>query len=505
MSLRVVWFKRDLRVADHAPLAEAAARGPVLPLYVAEPELWAQPDASARQWAFVAEALAELRRDLAAIGQPLVVRVGRIEDALDALPPFAELWSHEETGNAWTYARDLRVAAWCRARGIAWHERPQTGVVRRLASRDGWARRWEERMAAPIVPEPAGLPPLAGVEAGEIPTAAGLGLAPDPCPGRQPGGRRAALRTLEGFLSGRGRAYYRGLSSPVTAFDACSRISPHLAAGTLSVKEARRAARKRLDDPDPEWRRASRGFVERLHWHCHFMQKLESEPDLEFRNAHRGYDGLREGHFDRARFDAWAAGATGWPFVDACMRALAATGWINFRMRAMLTAVASYHLWLHWRETGLHLARLFTDYEPGIHWNQAQMQSGTTGINTVRIYNPVKQGMDHDPHGVFVRRWVPELARVPERLAHEPWRMSAAEQAEAECRIGRDYPLPVVDHMAAAREARDRVWAVRRSAAFRAEADAIQERHGSRKSGLPPSNPAKARRRASPRQLGLDL
>ena len=139
---QVVWFKRDLRVADHRPLAEAAARGPVIPLYVVEPELWRQADASARHWGFLRESLEELRADLAALGAALVVRVGPAVEVLEALHDgagIAALWSHEETGNRWTYERDLAVAAWARGNGIPWHEVQQHGVIRRLASRKGWA------------------------------------------------------------------------------------------------------------------------------------------------------------------------------------------------------------------------------------------------------------------------------------------------------------------------------------------------------------------------------
>jgi deoxyribodipyrimidine photo-lyase len=251
----------------------------------------------------------------------------------------------------------------------------------------------------------------------------------------------------------------------------------------MSMREVAQATRHRSerfrafpDTGSKAWRDSLRSFDGRLHWHCHFMQKLESEPQLEFRNMHPAYDGLRPVRDDHGRLEAWTAGETGYPFVDACMRSLRHDGWINFRMRAMLMAFASYHLWLDWRRPGEHLARQFTDYEPGIHWSQVQMQSGTTGINTPRIYNPVKQGYDQDPDGTFVRRWLPELADVPGEFIHEPWRWDGAATV-----LDRRYPSPIVDHLAAARTARQKVWAVRRGADYRRKARAIQDLHGSRR------------------------
>nr|WP_282449422.1 FAD-binding domain-containing protein [Roseibium sp. CAU 1639] len=299
------------------------------------------------------------------------------------------------------------------------------------------------------------------------------------------------------------------MSTPVRAFDACSRLSPHLAFGTLSLREvahstwARQRELKEQDFPGrTTWQGALRSFSGRLHWHCHFMQKLEDEPRLEFENLHRAYDGLRPKEPDRARLDAWRKGETGLPFVDASMRALRATGWMNFRMRSMLMAVASYHLWLDWRAPGLHLARMFTDYEPGIHWPQVQMQSGTTGINTIRIYNPVKQGLDQDPSGDFVRRWVPELKDIDSTHLHEPWKADNAGKV-----LGKAYPFPIVDHLSAAKEAREKVWAVRKGQAFRGTAAGIQSKHGSRKSGIPMRGQEKRRRRsgkpADPNQADL--
>ena len=242
------------------------------------------------------------------------------------------------------------------------------------------------------------------------------------------------------------------------------------------------------------WRGSLISFSGRQHWHCHFIQKLEDAPRLEFENLHHAYDGLRPDVADPLRLAAFCAGATGYPFVDACLRALHDHGWINFRMRAMLMAFASYHLWLPWRDSGLHLARQFVDYEPGIHWPQVQMQSGTTGINTVRIYNPVKQGYDHDPGGAFVRRYLPELAQVPDAFIHEPWRWAGAAQLP--------YPAPIIDHIAAAKAAKAALFGLRKSVQHRTEADAIALKHGSRKAGLPMTG--QSRHKRSTRRAAVD-
>ena len=485
--LQVVWFKRDLRVWDHRPLAAASRAGTVLPLYIVEPGLWSQPDASARQWRFARASLDELDRELRGLGGRLIVRSGEAVAVLESLRQergIAALWSHQETGNDWTYRRDRAVAAWARRHGIAWHEFPQDGVIRRQASRDGWARQRDQAMAEPLTAPPQHLPDpgLASEPLPEMP----LGLTdPDPCPHAQPGGRSAGLELLESFLTARGVDYARGMSSPLTAWQACSRLSPHLAWGTLSLRETVHALRARQlqvrEDPrSAAWRRPLAAFEARLAWRSHFMQKLESAARLEFENLHPALAEARQA-VDTDLLAAWAEGRTGYPLVDACMRALAAGGWLNFRMRAMLAAFACYHLWQPWRAAGLHLARLFIDYEPGIHWSQMQMQSGSTGINAWRIYNPVKQSLDQDPEGVFIRRWVPELAAVPTPWIHTPWSLPPSLQSRHGCRLDRDYPLPVVEHEAAARGARARLAAAYRGPAARADSQRIQHALGSRK------------------------
>ncbi len=489
-SLQIVWFKRDLRVDDHRPLLEAAARGPVLPLYVVEPELWKQPDASERQWLFCRESLLELRQALAELGQPLVVRSGDVVQVLErARRQFGVdgLWSHEETGNGWTYQRDKRVGAWARAHGIQWGEIRQFGVTRRMRSRNGWAKRWKEQMAEPITPAPAGVPALEEIDPGVIPERPCPELLPDDCSQRQTGGRSIGLGELRDFLQHRAPCYQRAMSSPNSAFTGCSRLSAYLAWGCLSMREVLQTSRHHSG-------RGVSSFESRLHWHCHFIQKLEDQPAIEFSDFHPYMRGIRETNAERLA--AWTEGRTGVPFVDACMRALKAHGWINFRMRAMLMSFASYNLWLPWRDSGLHLARQFVDYEPGIHWSQCQMQSGSTSINTIRIYNPIKQGMDHDPQGVFIRQWCPELKDVSTIHIHEPWMLGGGRSA------------PIVDVTTSMQLAKDRIWEIRRSAGFDRHADAIQRMHGSRKAGLKPTASRRRQKRSNDngvRQLSLEL
>ena len=489
-QLQVVWFKRDLRVHDHRPLADAAAHGPVLPLYIVEPDLWREPDAATRHWQFIAECLEGLNSELAARGQPLVIRIGNAVDVLEEIHSahgIAGLWSHEETGNGWSFARDVSVGAWARERGVAWHELPQHGVQRRLKNRNGWAAAWDRQMAEPQSDSPAALVPLSRIDSCALPSASELGLPDDGCVQRQRGGCSAGLHLLETFLSGRGQNYRREMSNPLAGATSCSRLSPHLAWGTVSMRQAAQATWARLralkDDRTLEasaLRASLVSFSGRLHWHCHFMQKLESEPQIEFREFHPALRGLRPTIADPILLAAWANGQTGYPFLDACMRSLRATGWLNFRMRAMVMSFASYNLWLPWRETGLYLARQFTDYEPGIHWPQTQMQSGTTGINTIRIYSVVKQGHDQDPTGAFVRRWVPELCGIPDEHLQEPWNCSGAAAI-----LGRSYPERIVDLKTSTADAKDKIYGARRGPAFIAGAASIQDKHGSRKSGIP--------------------
>lgn len=500
--IHIVWFKRDLRVADHAPLTHAAGQGRLLPLYIIEPAFWQLPDSSRRHWHIIHDSLTDLAGDLAARGAPLIIRTGEACRVLEALKtqlgPFT-LHSHEESGNAWTYRRDITVAAWCRAAGVAWHEYGSGGVVRRLSGRDGWAAQRDARMRAPILPAPAALSPVPGMESEPLPRKDDA-LFGAPIPGTvQASGRREAEKTLTSFLKERAKGYMLTISKPGTSARHCSRLSAHLTFGALSIREVEQATQSKIsslrgnDDPDAApFIRNLEAFLSRIAWHCHFIQKLEQQPDIEHRCMHSAFEGMREPHFREDFFEAWKTGHTGYPLIDACMRSLHENGWLTFRMRAMLVSFASYDLWLDWRRTAPFLAQLFSDYEPGIHYSQFQMQSGVTGINAVRMYNPIKQSLDHDPQGKFIRRYLPELKNVPDAFIHEPWRMETPPA---------HYPPPIVEHEAAIKHARAEISKRWKQQDFREEARAVNQRLGSR--NRPPSRRRPAKKKSA--QLAWDM
>lgn len=500
--VQLVWLKRDLRLSDHRPIWEACNAGPTVVTYVFEPKLWAMPEMDRSHFDFIVQSLRDLSRRIEAIGGRLAIRVGELPDVFAQLSrciDISAIYSHEETGNGFTFDRDKRVAKWARSIGAPWYQYPQNGVVRPLKSRNGWAALWEVRMKSPIATTPDRIEVPIHFDWGRIPEAHELGLQKTQKKNLQIGGEFHASETLQSFLDHRGCDYRKGMSSPSTAKYNCSRLSPYIAWGCISIKQVYQTLQRRQQEIreapagsiDSRWYGSLNSFSSRLAWHCHFMQKLEDEPELEFQNISRVYDGLRENEFNQERFAAWKEGKTGYPMIDACMRALNETSWINFRMRAMLVSFASNHLWLHWRPTAVHLARHFLDFEPGIHFSQFQMQSGTTGINTIRIYSPAKQVIDHDPTGVFIKQYVPELANVPNEFLSEPHRMPLDMQSKIGCIIGKDYPTPIVEHSKAYKAAQEKIFAIRQSNLAITDAKRVFVKHGSRKKRDPLPQPKK--------------
>ena len=398
MPVSVVWFKRDLRVSDNQALSEASkSPHPVICLFNIEPERLERSDVSEIHIEWELDCARALSESLETLGAKLLFNFGNVVDKLSQIHQeyeIASLFSHEETGLTWSWERDKSVTKWCKENEVTFTEYATNGVIRGLQSRDHWKSQRDARVDGELISTPVAIQSPKNLKSESIPEAKELGITPRELEYRPIAGEKAAISVLFSFLDERGRKYRSGMSSPITGREACSRLSPYISTGCITIRQilhhSRRKQKKvRINPRSAEnrgWTSSLSSFQSRLAWHCHFIQRLEFETTMDEIAINPELDEHLERVHDEQRYQAWAKGQTGWPFFDACMRSLITTGWINFRMRAMLQSVASYTLWLPWQDTGLHLARLFLDYEPGIHWSQVHMQSGVTGINLSLIH-----------------------------------------------------------------------------------------------------------------------
>ena len=463
-TINIFWFKRDLRLYDNDALNAILLKGkPVLLVYILEPSLVADKHYSNRHWQFIAESISNLNEQLKIHNTSIVVLKGTVISIFkQILKTYTvnAVYSTEETGLQLTYVRDKAFKKFCQEQTINWQEFRNGGVVRGLKNRNTWRESWYTYMGTTIAH-----PNLKGATFLKIDT---TNLTPyliakvphtNTTLSLQKGGRTAGLEWAASFFEERIKFYATHISKPELARYGCSRLSPYFAWGCLSVREIYQQG-VQLKTTSAHKKSLS-AFMSRLRWQAHFVQKFEMEPRIEFEAFNKGYLQMKQ-PLNEEHVTLWKSGKTGYPLVDASLRAVKETGYLNFRMRAMCVSFLTHHLFQHFSTGAAWLAQQFLDFEPGIHYAQFQMQAGLTATNTIRIYNPTKNAQEHDAAAVFIKKWIPELRGLPNNLAIEPWETTAMEQMMYNTVLGVDYPHRMVDISVTRKHALTQIFNIRK-------------------------------------------
>ena len=469
--INIFWFKRDLRLLDNEPLNNAVSqKEKLLLIYCFEPSLKKNKHYSTKHWNFIKESINDLNIYLKNIDTHIHTYNKEITDVLKEIQEkfiVKKIFSHNETGLNVTFSRDILLKEFCQTNSIQWEEEINNGVFRGLKNRKNWIKKWRDYMKSPVAS-------FKGEKNDFINIKKNKNLKVKNSKILQKGGVSSGIKYLDSFLDSRHTKYQNNISKPEASRTSCSRLSPYMSWGNISTRYAWQRAKEQIQNGKSKFQ--LNGFTSRLRWQAHFIQKFEMECQMEFRSVNKGYQNLVK-PINKKYISAWEKGKTGYPLVDASMRCVVETGYLNFRMRALLVSFLTHHLWQPWQSGVIHLARNFLDFEPGIHYSQFQMQAGETGINMIRIYNPTKNAKEHDKEGIFVKKWIPELKKIPTPLLFEPWKMSPIDQETYDCKIGKDYPNPIVDISETYKYAASKLWSIKSDPKVKEESSRILQKH----------------------------
>ena len=478
--INVVWLKRDLRLQDNEAISNALKSDkPTLLLYVFEYILLNDGHYSERHFNFIKESIRDINEQLKSNNTKVLTVVNDIQSTFNIIQEFYKIdtiYSHVETGLLVTYNRDKEITRYCRNNLIEWIESKNNGVERGLVNRDNWFENWESYMRQSqevFQPKESQLLSIDRIlELESVLKETDLST-PKDTP-FQKGGSTMAWKYANSFFEDRHEDYMFNISKPEASRSSCSRLSPYIAWGNVSIRQIFQKGQE-LKNKTSDKRHIG-AFLSRLRWQAHFIQKFEMEHTMENASVNKGYHKLKKSLSEDYQ-KAWREGQTGFPLVDASMRCLVETGYVNFRMRAMLVSFFTHILWQPWQDATEHLSQQFLDFEPGIHFPQLQMQAGETGINNLRIYNPTVNSLKHDPDAVFIKKWVPELAHLDIPFMHEPYLMTELEQGLYNFKLGKDYPDPIVDIKENRKRASEILWNMKEDPEVVKESFRILKRH----------------------------
>jgi deoxyribodipyrimidine photo-lyase len=455
MTRAIWWIRRDLRITDNQALASALEHAKeVIPAFILDQRLLTSDYAGSKRVSFLLEGLRYLEADLQARGSRLILRQGDPRQELAALmaESGAELVFAEQDVSPYARHRDARVAQHVPLNlvtGLTVH--PPGSILKANGAPytvfTPFSRSWKAMplpgadaiLTAPqVILTPTGLPSQ------PVPTVPALPPGVPFLPGEAEAQRRlrhfvgGVQPAIHNYAEGRNRLDLAGTST----------LSPYLRFGMLSARQAAVAAREATElAPNAQARKGAQIWLNELIWREFYVAILFHFPAVRGQSFRPEYDRIGWDNDEKA-FTAWCEGRTGYPVVDAAMRQLAQTGWMHNRARMIVASFLVKDLLIDWRWGERWFMQHLVDGDPaanngGWQWTAG---TGTDAAPYFRIFNPVLQGQKSDPQGAYVREWLPELARVPDRFIHQPWTMPKEDQQKADCRIGRDYPPPIVEH-----------------------------------------------------------